>query len=91
MSVGVLHLESRLYNIYSGSPCLKVNPYKDQFQFFFLSVSTFCSQDPVKSKAQMGSCKDFNIITLNDISVHDISSKVQTDGLLEIGFTILYR
>jgi hypothetical protein len=51
----------------------------------------FCSQDPEKSEAQMEDCKDFSIITLNDNSVHDISSKVQGNGILEIGLTILYR
>jgi hypothetical protein len=50
-----------------------------------------CLQDPEKSKAQVDNCKDFSIITLNDNSVHDISSKVQENGLLEIGLTILYR
>jgi hypothetical protein len=59
--------------------------------FIVLSVSMFCSQDPEKSEAQMYSCKDFSIITLNDNSVHDISSKVQRSGLFEIGFTIIYR
>jgi hypothetical protein len=50
-----------------------------------------CSQVPEESKAEMDSCKDFNIITLNDNSVHDITSKVQENGVLEIGLTILYR
>lgn len=51
----------------------------------------FCSQDPEKSEAQIDSRKDLSIITLNDNSVHDISSKVQRSGLLEIGFTVVYR
>jgi hypothetical protein len=39
----------------------------------------------------MDKCEDFNIIALNDDLFYDITSRVQENGLLEIGLTILYR
>ena len=51
----------------------------------------FCSQDAEQIEAHVNKCEDFNIITLNDDSFCDITSKVQENGLLEIGLTILYR
>jgi hypothetical protein len=51
----------------------------------------FCSQDPEHIEALVNKCEDFNIITLNDDSLYDITSKVEENGLLEIGLTILYR
>lgn len=54
-------------------------------------MSVLSSQDAEESRAQMDSCEDFNIITLNDNSVHEISCRVQENGVLEIGLTIMYR
>jgi hypothetical protein len=51
----------------------------------------FSSQEAEQIEAQVNKCEDFNIITLNDDSVYDITSEVQENGLLEIGLTILYR
>jgi hypothetical protein len=57
---------------------------------FISFVCVFCSQDAEQIEAQAHKCEDFNIITLNDDSFYDITSKVQKNGLLEISLTILY-
>ena len=65
--------------------------FREKVILFVLCVFVFCSQGSEQTEAQVNECEEFNIITLNDNSVYDITSKVQENGLLEIGLTILYR
>jgi hypothetical protein len=70
---------------------LTCNTNREKVILLVLCVFVFCSQDAEQIEAQVNKCEDFNIITLNDDSFYDITSKVQDNGVLEIGLTILYR
>ncbi|XP_069684319.1 uncharacterized protein [Periplaneta americana] len=49
------------------------------------------AQDSNNIKFEKNIYKHFNIITLNDVSVLENSSKLQEESVLEIGLTMLYR
>jgi hypothetical protein len=70
---------------------LTCNTNREKVILLVLCVFVLCSQDAEQIEARANKCEDFNIITLNDDSFYDITSKVQDNGLLEIGLTILYR